>query len=153
MLDLKYIKNNIEEVKKAMAKRKAKINFSLLLENEEGRKTLLLEIETLRHKRNIVSDDIAAMKKSGKDAQSYIDVMKIVSEKTQDLDKELVIVEKEIHNFLILMPNLPHKDVPIGDDDTENIINPDGSCDCTCECKNCQISTRKKFGCLCPDDR
>ncbi len=120
MIDLKYVKNNLEDVKKAMAKRKAKINFSQFIKNEKKRKTLLLESETLRHKRNVVSDDIAAMRKAGKDAQSFINEMRLVSETIKKLDKELVIIEKEIHDFLISLPNLPHKDVPVGEDDTEN---------------------------------
>ena len=120
MLDLKFVKNNLEDVKKAMAKRKAKINFSEFLTNEEKRKTLLLESETLRHKRNVVSDDIAAIRKAGKDAQSFIGEMRLVSETIKKLDKELVIIEKNIHDFLVSLPNLPHKDVPVGEDDTEN---------------------------------
>ena len=77
MLDLKFVKNNIEDVKKGMAKRRAKINFTSFLENDDKRKALLLKIEALRHKRNVVSDDIAAMKKSGKDAKAPIGEMQI----------------------------------------------------------------------------
>ena len=120
MLDLKYVKNNLEDVKIAMAKRKAKISFSPFLNNDDKRKVLLLEIESLRHKRNVVSDDIAAIKKAGKDAKTLIDEMRLVSETIKKLDKELLIVEKDIHDFLVSLPNLPHDDVPMGKDDTEN---------------------------------
>jgi len=58
MLDLKLLKNNLELVKNGMAKRKVKIDFTVLLNNDDKRKSLLLEIEELRHKRNVVSDDI-----------------------------------------------------------------------------------------------
>ena len=120
MLDLKYVKNNLEDVKIAMAKREAKISFSPFLNNDDKRKALLLEIESLRHKRNVVSDDIAAIKKAGKDAKKLIDEMRLVSETIKKLDKELLIVEKDIHDFLVSLPNLPHDDVPMGKDDTEN---------------------------------
>ena len=120
MLDLKYVKNNLEDVKSAMAKREAKISFSPFLNNDDKRKELLLEIESLRHKRNVVSDDIAAIKKAGKDAKELIDEMRLVSETVKKLDKELLIVEKDIHDFLVSLPNLPHDDVPMGKDDTEN---------------------------------
>ncbi len=120
MLDLKYIKGNLELVKKSMEKRRAKIDFTLLLNNEDKRKTLLLEIEELRHKRNIVSDDIAKMKKEGRKASSFIEQMRQVSETIKKLDKELSIIETDINDFLIRLPNIPHKDVPVGKDDTEN---------------------------------
>ncbi len=122
MLDLKYVKNNLEDVKKGMAKRRADIDFSPFLHNDDKRKTLLLKIEDLRHKRNIVSDDIAAMKKAGEDAKPFIDEMKLVSETIKKLDKELIIIEKDIHDFLVSLPNLPHKDVPMGEDDTQNLL-------------------------------
>ncbi|MDD9301530.1 MAG: serine--tRNA ligase [Desulfobacter sp.] len=120
MLDIKQLKNNLDFVKKGMEKRGAKIDFSQFLKNEESRKTLLLEIETLRHKRNTVSDEIAKMKKSGQDAQSSIDDMRAVSERIKGLDKALGDLKSQIKNFLISLPNLPHDDVPKGKDDTEN---------------------------------
>ncbi len=120
MLDLKYIKNNLDFVKKKMEKRGANIDFSNFLENEEQRKALLLDIEKLRYQRNTVSDDIAQMKKSGQDSQPSIDKMRTVSETIKKIDKELVSVEQAIHEFLIALPNLPHDDVPKGKDDTQN---------------------------------
>ncbi|MFH2092124.1 MAG: serine--tRNA ligase [Pseudomonadota bacterium] len=120
MLDLKYIKTNLELVKKGMAKRRAKIDFTSLLDNDEKRKKLLLDIEALRHKRNVVSDDIATIKKSGSNADAFIKEMREVSDSIKELDKDLTAVQEEIYNFLISIPNLPHEDVPEGKDDTEN---------------------------------
>lgn len=120
MLDLKYIKTNLDSVKKGMEKRKANIDFSDLLENEERRRALLLNIEELRYQRNTVSDDIAQMKKSGEDAQPSIDKMRAVSETIKTLDKQLSSVEQTIQDFLIALPNLPHIDVPEGKDESQN---------------------------------
>ncbi|MBC2705230.1 serine--tRNA ligase [Desulfobacula sp.] len=120
MLDLKLLKNNLEVVKNGMEKRKAKIDFSSLLNNDDKRKALLLEIEELRHKRNVVTDDIAKIKRSGQDAESLIEQMRDVSETIKKLDKTLSTIEETIHDFLISLPNIPHEDVPIGEDDTEN---------------------------------
>ncbi len=58
MLDLKYIKNNLELVKNGMEKRRAKIDFTSLLKYDDKRKAVVLEIEELRHKRNVVSDEV-----------------------------------------------------------------------------------------------
>ncbi len=120
MLDLKYIKNNLDAVKRGMEKRKANIDFSDLLGNEEKRRALLLNIEELRCQRNTVSDDIAQMKKSGEDAQPSIDKMRTVSETIKALDKKLSSVEQTIQDFLISLPNLPHIDVPEGKDESQN---------------------------------
>jgi seryl-tRNA synthetase len=103
-----------------MEKRRADIDFTSLLNNDDKRKTLLLEIEALRHKRNVVSDDIAKIKKSGEDAGSLIEQMREVSETIKKLDKERSTIEEVIHGFLISVPNIPHEDVPVGKDDTEN---------------------------------
>lgn len=62
------------------------------------------------------------MKKAGEDAKPFIDEMKLVSETIKKLDKELIIIEKDIHDFLVSLPNLPHKDVPMGEDDTQNLL-------------------------------
>ena len=120
MLDLKYIKNNLDAVKKGMEKRGANIDFSDFLENEKHQKALLLNIEELRSQRNTVSDDIAQMKKSGEDAQPSIDRMRSVSETIKSLDKELTAVKNTLHDFLIALPNLPHDDVPKGKDESQN---------------------------------
>jgi seryl-tRNA synthetase len=120
MLDLKYIINHLDTVQKGMEKRNAPIDFSALFQNEEKRKKLLLEIEQLRHQRNVVSDNIAEMKRSGQDAKSSIEEMRTVSETIKKLDQDLAKVETAIHDFLITLPNLPHDDVPKGRDDTEN---------------------------------
>lgn len=120
MLDLKYIKANLDLVKNGMERRRAKIDFTDLLNNDEKRKKLLSEIETLRHKRNVVSDEIATTKKAGGNADAVISEMREVSETIKGLDKELSVVQEAIKEFLITIPNLPHEDVPQGVDDTEN---------------------------------
>ena len=120
MLDLKFISANLEAVKIAMNKRRVEIDFGLLTDNDEKRKALLLNIEELRHTRNKVSEEIAGLKKSGKDAGSLIEKMKDVSETIKNLDKELAFVEAAIQDFLISLPNLPHADVPVGKDETDN---------------------------------
>jgi seryl-tRNA synthetase len=120
MLDLKYIVNNLDTVQQGMKKRGAEIDFAVLLKNEEKRKKLLLEIEQLRHRRNVVSDDIARMKRSGQDAGDSIEQMRAVSDTIKTLDKDLAAVDAAMKAFLIILPNLPHADVPQGRDDTDN---------------------------------
>ena len=120
MLDLKFVKTNLELVKNGMERRRANIDFTPFLDNDEKRKALLQEIEALRHKRNVVSEEIAAVKKSGGNADDAISQMREVSDRIKDLDKDLTEVQDAIQSFLVTIPNLPHEDVPQGEDDTEN---------------------------------
>jgi seryl-tRNA synthetase len=120
MLDLKYIVSNLDTVKQGMQKRHADIDFDALLKADDKRKELLLEIERLRHKRNVVSDEIAGLKKQGQDALEPIAQMKEVSATIKKMDKELSEIDQSLKDFLISIPNLPHDDVPEGKDDTEN---------------------------------
>ena len=120
MLDYKYIINELETVQRGMEKRGASIDFSPFLKNDEKRKAILVQLEELRRQRNVVSDEIAQMKRAGEDAQPVILKMREVSDTIKGMEKEISLVEEAIQNFLITLPNLPHDDVPKGKDDTEN---------------------------------
>ena len=122
MLDLKYIRNNLDFAKKSMEKRNVDVDFDFLLAIDDKKKSVLLKIERLRHKRNIVSDDIAEMKKQKKSAGVSIQEMRKVSETIKKLDKELNELEKTIYDFLIVLPNVVDDDVPEGKDDTQNRV-------------------------------
>jgi len=65
MLEIKYVKENIALIKKTLGKRGSALDFDAFTQAEKKRRELLQEIETLRHQRNVVSDDIATMKKYG----------------------------------------------------------------------------------------
>ena len=70
MLEIKFIRQNLTDVKKAMVNRGDHIDLEALIVADDTRKKILLEIEALRHKRNVVSDQIAAMKKDGQTAET-----------------------------------------------------------------------------------
>ncbi|MCP3899359.1 MAG: serine--tRNA ligase, partial [Desulfobacteraceae bacterium] len=72
MLDLKYVRENLQEVEKAVEKRGGKADFAWFSKIEVERREILQKIETLRNNRNIASGKIAEMKKAGEDAQSSI---------------------------------------------------------------------------------
>ena len=120
MLEIKYVRENIEKVKQALGRRGGKADFSLFSVKEQKRRDLLQKIEDLRHKRNVVSDQIAHKKKSGEDAQETIKEMRQVSETIKTLEKDLSHVEEAIHDFMITLPNLPHAEVPDGMDEESN---------------------------------
>ena len=122
MLEIKYIRENTDQVKQAVEKRKGRADFAAFSTAEKKRRDLLQEIEGLRHNRNVVSDKIAEMKKNGQAAEEPIQEMRRVSEKIKELDRTLTETESSIHGFLITLPNIPHPDVPLGNSDDDNLL-------------------------------
>ncbi len=122
MLEIKYIRENLDNVKQALQKRGGTADFDTFTSAEKKRRQLLAEIETLRHKRNTVSDKIAEMKKSGQDADAVIKEMRLVSETIKKLDAELSETDQSIEAFMIAMPNIPHPEVPVGKTEEDNRI-------------------------------
>ncbi|MBW2298155.1 MAG: serine--tRNA ligase, partial [Deltaproteobacteria bacterium] len=68
MLEIKFVRDNLAEVKNALSNRGGTADFEMFESSDAQRRTILFEIEELRHRRNVVSDKIAGMKKSGENA-------------------------------------------------------------------------------------
>lgn len=122
MLEIKFVRQNLSFVQEALLNRGAAIDLDLFAETDKRRRTILFEIEELRHHRNTVSDQIARMKKSGKNADDIVLKMRDVSEKIKRLEKRLSEDEETIHKALMEIPNIPHDSVPVGKDETENTV-------------------------------
>ncbi len=122
MLEIKFVRQNLSKVQKALSTRGETADFETFKDCDARRRTVLLEIEELRHRRNVVSEQIAGMKKEGKDANILVVEMRDVSARIKALDKSLSENEETINNILIRIPNIPHASVPAGKDDSENPI-------------------------------
>jgi len=120
MLEIKFIRQNLTDVKMAIENRGDRIDWAALLEADDNRKTILQEIESLRHKRNVVSDQIAAMKKKGEAAEEAVAEMRAVSGRIKELEGGLAENESVMHTILLQIPNVPHGSVPIGQDENDN---------------------------------
>lgn len=121
MLDARFVRDNIDIVKKALLHRNYEIDVEEFLKIEEQRRMLLKEAEELRNKRNIVSEKIAALKSQKKDVSELINEMKFVSDKIKSYDDKIKLLDENINNFLLNIPNIPDESVPIGKDETENL--------------------------------
>jgi seryl-tRNA synthetase len=120
MLEIKFLRQNLKDVQKAMDVRGAAIDLGLFEKTDTRRRKMLQEIESLRHRRNRVSDRIAELKKAGEDADKLVLEMREVSSSIKTLDKTLADVEKEMTALLLEMPNLPHESVVVGKDEHDN---------------------------------
>ncbi|MBI3593307.1 MAG: serine--tRNA ligase, partial [Nitrospirae bacterium] len=121
MLDAKFVRGNIDTLKKALEKRAYDIDLSGFLSLEEERLRLLKESEELRNKRNVVSEEIGKLKKLGQNVEDMMAEMKGVSERIKEIDETLKGIEEKTGLFLLNIPNIPHESVPVGKDETENV--------------------------------
>lgn len=122
MLDLRFVRKNIELVKDALKKRGSELDINVFLNLDEKRRVILKEVEVLKAKRNQLSAEISKAKRAGKDINELLTEVKTLSQKIDTLDDELEKIEAEIQKFLIQLPNIPHPSVPIGKDETENVV-------------------------------
>ena len=122
MLDLKFIRSNLETVQKMVADRGYDLDLSRFEVLDKDRREQLTALEALRHRRNEVSDEIAVMKKKGEDASGIIAEMKAVSAQIKEKERALPEVEKALDEMRMVIPNLPDASVHIGKDETDNPV-------------------------------
>lgn len=122
MLDLRFIRENSDKVKQAIQNKGEKADLGLILSLDEKRRSLLTQADELKHQRNVVSEEIAGMKKEKKDATSVIAEMRKVSDQIGALDDQLRQLEEQINGHLLTVPNVPHESVPVGADEDANVV-------------------------------
>ena len=120
MLDVKYVVENTEAVKAAMANRSGSYDVDAVVELDARRRELLREVEALKADRNRASERIAQMKKAGQDASKEIAEVRADGDKIKALDAELTQVEPALRLALLSVPNVPNASVPVGKDDRDN---------------------------------
>jgi seryl-tRNA synthetase len=123
MLDIKVIRENVVSVKQAMLDRNKDVNFNQLLKWDEERKYVISEIENLRLRRNKGSEEIGKLKREGKEPS--LDLLSKISELRdviQEQEKQLLMIENKIEDFLLELPNIPDESVPVGKDEKANKV-------------------------------
>jgi len=122
MIEIKFIRQNLELVQESLRKRGKEYDLRPFLDCDSKRRATLLEVEELKHERNTVSGRIAQMNKERKDPSKLIAQMRVVSQRIKALDEELSKHEETLHVILMELPNLPHPSVPKGKDEEDNVI-------------------------------
>jgi len=117
MLDIKFIRENPEIVKEEIKKRNMKINLDSFLDLDKKKRALQQETENLRKKQN-EANKIISQKKDEK----IISEMKEIKLKLSELEPELRDLEKKTKNILLELPNIAHESVPVGLDESGNIV-------------------------------
>ena len=122
MLDIKLIRDEPELIRKALEKRfmeTSPVDDAIRL--DEKRRELIVEVEEMRSERNSVSKAIGRMKDQAQ-RQEKIEAMRDLRDKIDTVDAELQKVEKQLKDLLLSIPNIPDPEVPVGLDDSDNIV-------------------------------
>ncbi len=120
MLEAKYIREHLDEVRERLALRGQAVNLDRFVLIDGERRKTIQEWERLRALQNKVSDEVSRKKKGGQDASELIEEMKKVSQELKGLDSIILEKEKALQDFLLVVPNLPHASVPVGKDSSDN---------------------------------
>ena len=114
MLDIKFIRNNIDKVREAIKNKRSALDLDKLLASDERRRHLLSESESLKAEQN----------KRSKGPQSPVDLeeLKALKEKIKLIENELKSVEEEYERLMMTVPNIPTEDTPVGPDESGNKV-------------------------------
>ncbi len=120
MLDQRFVRNNPETVKQAVANKNERVDVDRFIDLDARRRELLQTSESLKQQRNTVSDEIARMKRGGEDASGRIEAMREVSSRIREIDGDLSEIQDRSQDILVRLPNIPHPSVPVGADESAN---------------------------------
>ena len=124
MLDIKRIRENLEDIKKAMDRRGEKeFDLDAVVELDDQRRELLKEVEALKSEMNIEQKKIPQLMKEGKKEEAEAEKVKLkeLSDKIKGLDEKVKKVQDELQYRLLRIPNVPNANVPQGDTDEDNV--------------------------------
>jgi seryl-tRNA synthetase len=122
LFDVKLLRSDLERVKTAMQHRGKQLpELDRFTSLDTKRRELLQETEQLKNRRNIVSQEVAVRKRSGENADELINEMKAVGDRIKALDDEIRVLEAELNDILLAIPNIPHESVPVGASEEDNV--------------------------------
>ena len=122
MLDLKFIVENPELVKRACALKKEPDNVDKILDLYRMRKIYVAERDELRRKLNEISSEIGRLAKKGEDVSNLRAEAKRISDEVKSVEGKLSQVESDLKRLLLTVPNIPHESVPEGTSEADNKI-------------------------------
>ena len=121
MLDMRFIRENTDVVRKSLEARNSDYNLDELLSLDKERREILTEVETLKKERNEVSAIIGKNAREGKDSTELKEKMSKVSSKIKELDVKVAEIDEKQRLLLLTIPNVLHSSTPFGKDEDENV--------------------------------
>lgn len=122
MLDIKILRNELGRVEKALQNRGKSLDLiNGFTDLDVSRRELLQESEALKNRRNVVSDEVARLKKNKENADDLIVEMRQVSDRIKELDEQVRELEIQIDELVMSIPNIPNDTVPVGASEEDNV--------------------------------
>ena len=122
MLDIKFLRQNWEFVRRKMLERGQEMDFGPFAALDARRRDILQDVEGLRSERNTVSREVGEKKKRKEDASALIARMGEVSARIKELDEALKKTEDELGEIVMTIPNIPHESVAYGTSSEDNPV-------------------------------
>ncbi len=120
MLDIKFIRENENAVRKMLADRKAEADLDGFIEADCRFREIVERVNGLKHEKNVVSKEISTEKDRAA-RQERIGRMKGLNVELRELDEESKAMEAKRNEIRLTIPNFPHPDVPVGEDESKNV--------------------------------
>jgi len=114
MLDLKFIRENADLVRRGLAAKNVKVDLDALLELDKKRRQLSTDADALRSQQNAANDEISWCIKEKKNPKEKIAAMKEISNQIGQIEPQVKEIENKISAILLTIPNIPHASVPVG---------------------------------------
>ncbi len=121
MIDIKLIREQPEVVQQNCLNKNDTTDIASVVELDRKRRSIIQTVEDLKNTRNVVSNEISALKKHGQDATEKIIAMREVGDRIKEYDEELRGIEESIESIMLMIPNIAHPTVPVGRTAEENI--------------------------------
>ena len=124
MLDLRFVREHLEAVEQALTNRGSDLSLEEFKERDTRRRRLLTELEELRHRRNILSQEVGQLMKAGEKAaaQPLRDQVTAINDSVKALEGQAEESDAWVRDFLLNLPNLPHESVPVGASSDDNPV-------------------------------
>ena len=110
----------MDRVRQKLAERGQAYDLDGLLQVDQERRRLVIEVDELKHRRNAASDEITRLKQQRQSVDPLLAEMKQVSERIKQLDEQLRTLDEQLQERLLYLPNLLHDSVPVGKDEKDN---------------------------------
>ena len=121
MLELKFIRNNIEFLEEMLKNRGSSDALAEFQQLDAERRELLTKVEGLKHKKNNASAEVARKKQAKENCDDIITEMGLVSKEIKEIESKLISIDDDLTKIQLTLPNVPHSSTPLGKDEDDNV--------------------------------
>ena len=122
MIDIKDLRDSIDEVEKSLARRGYSLNKDKFIDLDGQRKSLQVEVESLQSNRKNLSNDFGKLKSSGEDTEDLKKKIDSINDNLKSKNESLNLILDSINSILLDIPNIPHESTPDGKNESENVV-------------------------------